>query len=259
MKESKYIELLRHYLFEKIDESNEEFKNSQTEFVTEVVSTIFSALVSAIAAEALVQTSSKSPFSYLSLTVVLSATYFGLRKLIEWIIRIIRSRRKHTQYTNKELDARQKQKLIAKFDNVACDGLILSYDFLRMHDEKAENIADQNLREFYLFEAFYYFKKTLDIVALLLDYDNDCIDYTGGVARYRVRNVYHTLVDIETELHKRFFLIKSLHKKEDLLREIDVYEERLVDVAARLGIQKARANIMQSISHKATVYSDTQD
>jgi len=89
MKESKYIELLRYYLFEKLDESSKEYDNSQAEFIIEIISTVFSALVSSLFADAFVSQNSGSAKRYISLTLILSVTYFGLRKLSELILKRI--------------------------------------------------------------------------------------------------------------------------------------------------------------------------
>ena len=236
MKESKYIELLRHYLFEKIDESSEEYSAAQTGYVIEIISTIFSALISAVVAEAIVPTTTQANSRLLPISIVLAATYFGLRKICEWAAKKWRSVKKETTYETRKLSSREQRMLIARFDNVACDGLILAYDFIQMHKEKVVGMEDKNLRDYYLFEAFFYYKKSIDVVLNLLNYKEECVGRTGGVAEYRVVNVYRTLVDIKNELQK-CLSDEIMQDRHDLSNEVGVYKKRLEHIGKLLSVE----------------------
>ena len=118
---------------------------------------------------------------------------------------------------------------------MACDGLILAYDFIQMYEEKLANLEDSNLREYYLFEALFYYKKSIDIVLELLNYREKCIDITGGVAKYRVDNVYKTLLDINAIL-KGYLTDDVVNERADLRIELETYDMRLEMIGKVLNL-----------------------
>lgn len=227
MKDSKYIELLRHYVTEKIDESVEEISNAQTDRMLELFSTAFSAIVSAVLADIYAKHPANVPGSFFVLVIVLFGAYYITRYIVLWILKIIRLHSEKKAYVSKKAKAARRKRLITKFDNVACDNLIAAYDFLSLYKRKTlfpEVKKTENMREYYLFEAFYYYKNAMDITNNLIMY-KDCIDCIDGVSKYRIVNVINILSDIKDEIN---MVVNDdmLAKNSDLRTEMKTYTER---------------------------------
>lgn len=230
MKDSKYIELLRHYLTEKIDDSVEEISNSQDEMIVEIISTVFSALISGLLAEIYSNNATKTLGSYISLVILLSTAYFVFRELFSWILKQIRFHQERKSYKNTKLSFSKKKKLIAKFDNIACDYLIAAYDSLTtyIYGDYPDGIEKKSIKEFYLYEAFYYYKKSIDITHLLLLYKSDCVGCSDGVAKYRIVNVFNSLNELKQIIDK--YIKEAKDCNPDLAGELSTYEKRFISI-----------------------------
>lgn len=196
----KYIELLRFYLTEKISEINDTIKNSFDDEVNNIISSILSAIFAvfvsseAIKADGFLATIAK---------IILVVVVWYVAKFVVW--ERYRKRKKADQETKasdkKELSPSKVKSLVDKFDHIACDGVLLSWDFLDKASD--EWYCRSSEKEFYLIEAFYYYKKALLITEEVVYYAGSCVNNAKvctGVARYRLENIYHSLVSISKEI-----------------------------------------------------------
>lgn len=193
---NKSIELLRFYLVDKIDEIQFTFqkalKNEIENLVTEVISSMTALFIS---------------FEFLSMNGVLGVflkililflSYLFLKfVVISKIYRYIKTKKEKKDADEKKLSEPEIKNLIDKFDHIACDGILLSLDFLKKYNASSKKSVDE--KRFYLIESFYYYKKAIDITSLIIDNCDYCINNPykhDGIAHYRLINVYNLLDEI---------------------------------------------------------------
>lgn len=196
----KYIELLRFYLTEKISEINDTLKTNIDDEVNNILSSILSAIFAVfITSEAV---TADGIWATIVKVVLVIAVWYILKFQI-WDKH--RSRKKMDDETEtsdtKNLTPAQVKSKVDKFDHIACDGVLLSWDFLDKYSNKSP--VRQSEKEFYLIEAFYYYKKALLITWEVVYYAECCVNNSNvntGVAKYRLENIYNSLLAISTEI-----------------------------------------------------------
>ncbi|GEM_PF-5283894 len=113
--------------------------------------------------------------------------------LVSWLVKTIRAAlRQRDIIEGRSLyeEDDNSQRLIDRFDNVACDGLIACEDFRQRYVEE----TNQNIRKFYLFEIVHYLKKADDIFSLIYHNREQCIAMSEKdnadqlIASYRANN-----------------------------------------------------------------------
>lgn len=196
----KYIELLRFYLTDKISEINDTLKTNLDDEVNNILSSILSAIF------AVFITSEAIAYEGIWATIAKVFLVIGVWYLLKFQIwDKLRSRKKMDDETEtsdtKNLTPAQVKSKVDKFDHIACDGVLLSWDFLDKYSNKAPIRPSE--KEFYLIEAFYYYKKALLITYEVVYYEKCCVNNSNvntGVAKYRLENIYNSLYAISTEI-----------------------------------------------------------
>lgn len=124
--------------------------------------------------------------------------------LVTWIVKTIRAGLRQRNiiegrnlYEGNEADDVD-QRLIDRFDNVACDGLLVCQDYRQRYSDE----TDPNIKNFYLFEIIHYLKKADDIFSVIYHNKETCIalkkqDHSDQlIASYRVNN----FIDFSNEI-----------------------------------------------------------
>lgn len=191
----KHLELLRFYVIDKIDDSTKMIKEEKTNNIDEIVSTVFSALVSS-ATSALDITIDNRPVISIALKIfVLSIAFLVSKYISSKVIKEIRINSNRNRIMKQELNQNEIKKLVDKFDHIACDGILLSKEYIDLYNSSQE---DKNLSEFYYYESIYYFEKSLDIVKVIYNNRNQCINAeksSGVIDAYRFNNLLKMMCD----------------------------------------------------------------
>lgn len=191
----KHLELLRFYVIDKIDDSTKMIKEEKTNNIDEIVSTVFSALVSSVTS-ALDITIDNHPIISTAIKIfVLSIAFLASKYIVSKIIKEIRANSNRNRIIKKELNQNEIKKLVDKFDHIACEGILLSKEYIDLYNSSKE---DENLSEFYYYESIYYFEKSLDIVKVIYNNRNQCINAeksTGVIDAYRFNNLLKMMSD----------------------------------------------------------------
>lgn len=232
MNVSKYIELLRFYVTDKIDQTNQSLKDSFENEIEDVLSSILSAVFSMFISVEVIKTSG---FWETLLRVLIVIVSFILLKIaIKRIRRYVKSYLEEKASDKSEITKCEAKALVDKFDHIACDGILLSRDYYQKYiDTDKKSI---NEKRFYLFESFYYFKKALGIVELVVQYSNMCINgknNINGISMYRFSNVFKSLdellkvlsnsIDQETDIEYHEELKNEMIKTKNSVRKIEHY------------------------------------
>lgn len=223
----KYLELLRFYLTEKISEINDTLKNNIDDEVNNIISSILSAIFAVfITSEAI--TANGIIATIVKVFLVIAIWYIA--KYIIWDKHRIRKKidKETIDSDNKVLTPAKIKSLVDKFDHIACDGVLLSWNFLDKY--ASQSTTRKTEKEFYLIEAFYYFKKALLITWEVVYYAKCCVNNDNvctGVAIYRLRNIYDSLLDINNE-------IEGYQKVDEFSDELEQVKHYLKDIKAFL-------------------------
>ena len=150
----------------------------------------------------------------------------------------IKSKKEIKASDERQLTIEESKQLVDRFDHVACDGVLLALDFLRMHGGNADSCGNE--KRFYLYESFYYYKKALLIVAEAVYYEQHCINNennNNGISRYRLQNIYSNLLDIQKELQERIdFLMPIDNSVEEFRHDFQQTAYHLEDIKKYLDV-----------------------
>lgn len=195
----KYIELLRFYITEKIGQLNQSVNDTLDYQIEDVLSSILSAVLSLYISADLIRVCGLWGTSLRIVTVII--LYILLKCMIRRIRRYRKSRKEEKKSDKGTISRNEAKLLVDKFDHIACDGILLSRDYLQRYNETCTEKVNERL--FYLFEAVYYYKKALQIVALVIQYPDACYNNPNninGISMYRFSNVYKSLVELKDTL-----------------------------------------------------------
>ncbi len=229
---NKYIELLRFYLIEKISEINTALKKDLSEEIDNIISSILSAIFAVyISAESI----KSNDFWSIVLKVLVPIVLWLIFKFVIWkyIRRLFISRKEIKKSDDKDLTYEEIKSLVEKFDHIACDGVLLSWDFLKKYSLGRVNRKSE--KNFYLIEAFYYYKKSLSIVSIIVYYSQCCINcekVVNGISKYRLENIYESLSEINFEIDKE---LKANSFSDEFLHEFKNTNVDLIEVKKYLG------------------------
>lgn len=202
MNTDKYLELLRFYMTEKINEINKSLKKSLEDEVQEIVSSIVSAIFAVFVSSEAIKLDGIVGVSLKVILVV--ASWFAIKFLFRKMQRSCRTKKELDNIDSNKLTEAEAKSLVDKFDHITCDGILLAWDFLDKN--KSIDPSRVSAKEFYLIEAFYYYNKALQIGVQIVAFSEFCMNNESTVnriARYRLLNVYQAFVEISTEIEKR--------------------------------------------------------
>lgn len=223
---SKYIELLRFYVTDKIGQLNHSVQNTLGNEMDEVLSSILSAFFSFFISSEFVKISGILGTTLrLSIVIVL---YFVLKFLIRKTRRYIKSTKEEKEADESRLSRAEVKSLIDRFDHIACDGILLSRDYHKKYLETEKEKTNEKL--YYLFEAFYYFKKALQITELVTKYPEDCFNnqnQLSGISMYRFSNLFLSLSELQDALLQSITTEKSMAYHNELMDETIETEKTL--------------------------------
>lgn len=233
---SKYIELLRFYLTDRISEVNNSLNNTLLDELLDIVSNILAAIFSVFISTEFIEVNGWKGVVIKIATVV--AGYFGLRWLFSKLLRYGKSSKEISESDNRTLSPSEVKNYIDKFDHVACDGILLSWDFWDKYELTPTEKTSQ--KNFYLIESFYYYKKSLDIVALIVDHANLCMNNPNnisGISLYRLINVYESLSKISCKMDgvKSKLSDEEFKNKDEFIFEIDSTKSSLKKIGNHIA------------------------
>lgn len=198
----KYIELLRFYLTEKIDEVNQSVQKSISDEISNVISSIISSILAVFISTQFIK---ENGLGWAILKVaILIIVYFFARFLIKWLIKKQKAEVELKNANNKEISNDQAKKLISDFDHIACDSILLSWDFLKKINSK--RLGDSENR-FCLIESIYYYKKAISVILLIKTYKDRCINsinVSNAITPYRIKNASESLNDISQKIAQAY-------------------------------------------------------
>lgn len=224
---SKYIELLRFYVTDKIGQTTQSIKSSLSNDTEEMKSSILSAIFSLFISSEFIKINGYGG-AFLKVFIVI-ISYFSLKFVIKKIQRYRKTNKEQKAADESSLTKDEAKSLIDKFDHIACDGILLSRDYFQKYDDIQVGKAD-NERLFYLFEAFYYYKKALQIAALVVKYPKSCFNNANninGISMYRFINVYNSLDEIMGQLNGEIKSVEKIEYHSELSKEMLDTREKL--------------------------------
>ena len=214
----KYIELLKFYLTEKIDETNTVLKMTLSDEVDDIVTSIVSAIFSAYITSLLERSGIVTAVGFVLIIIPL---YILLKFCIKKIRRYFKTRKEILSSDNDRLNKEDASNIISKFDHIACDGVIISRDFIKKY-EAIKDDGSKHEKAFYLIEAFYYYKKSLNIVLSAVSHEKSCINnpnLSEGISLYRLINLHGSLEEI-IKIINEHLEVCYFEYKDQMLHEI---------------------------------------
>ena len=221
---SKYLELLRFYVTEKIGEVDASLKNTVSSEVRSIISSLLSALFSLFISIEFIQTNGIGGVILKIVTVIILFVVFNF--LISKLLRYIKSYRETKQADNKDLSSVEIKSYVDKFDHIACDGVLLARDFL---NKSKDNSLTTNERQFSLIEAFYYYKKSLDATLLIVNHSTLCVNNPNnnkGISLYRLINIFYLLEELNKDISDNIKVCK-IAQLQELENEFNQYSDKL--------------------------------
>ncbi len=228
---NKYIELLRFYLTDRIGQIEATFKRTIGDEITEIISSVLSAIFSLFLSQELIKLNGFWGTVLRILSVII--LYFIIKIIIKKIHLYFRVKKSIDDSDKRKLSNEDAKLLVDKFDHIACDGLLLSRDYLKKYMDK-ESQATINEKQFYLFEAFYYYKKSLDLSVTIVEYADCClnsIDNINRISLYRFFNIYKSLEEIRLTI-KECVEKEDIEQKEELTNEISRSEKKFEKISS---------------------------
>lgn len=202
MNTDKYLELLRFYLTDKISEISDSLKQDIEQQIDTIISTIVAAILSVYISSDFISANGICAVGLKLISVVV------LWAFLSWIIKKIFQYRKSSKALNEcekhKLPQEKVKRLVDMFDHITCDGVLLAWDFLKKYDSAGEMNTSE--KEFYLIEAFYYYRKALQIGSRVVAFSEQCVNdvsVDSGVAKYRLKNICEALTDISLQIQNR--------------------------------------------------------
>lgn len=148
---------------------------------------------------------------------------------VSWLVKAIREGRRQKKliegkslYEGDEKDDIT-QRLIDRFDNVACDGLLACADYRKRYLKE----KNQNIRNFYLFEIVHYLKKAEDIFSVIYHNKSEYIALESKdnsdrlIASYRANNFMDFSVEILEFLEKETKELSDVSLQKDMANLTD--------------------------------------
>lgn len=194
----KYIELLRFYVTEKIDEVNLSIQKNITDMVENIISSIVASVLALLISTECIQLQGIGwTFLEILILIVVFVVFFFA---VKWFIKRTTTEKQIKTINDKQIAPSKAKKIITDFDHIACDSILLAWDFLKKFNSPKTS-GDEEM--FCLIEAIYYLKKALLIIKSIVEYKDFCVNNVNksdGIAPYRIKNASASLVDIYNKI-----------------------------------------------------------
>lgn len=200
LKKFKNYELLQYKLSSTINKNFELLlakNDSQYESIfATICSTMASTVLTQIAGEYIDKTGCKIYIILFYLLYFISFFLIGylvcvaLFKLISAFIKLIKS---HEEV--EEITLKQKNVIINNFDNIACDCILIAFEFINDFNSNLNN--SKNLRTYYYYETFYYLSKAINYTQLICDEEYIKLPNSDkGIDLFRLENIISLIDEI---------------------------------------------------------------
>jgi len=197
---NKYIELLRFYLIDKLDEIKIMLQDTLKDEINNLISVILSSIIAFFISSDFIDVNG---FWGVAIKIMVLLASYGFLKyyIFDKLFCHLKNKRGLNNYGKGKLDVDSAKCLIDEFDHVACDGILLALDFLKKYKASFKKSIDE--RQLYLIEAFYYYKKAIDVTEQVVDHGELCINNINkddGISRYRLINIYKLFKEIKEKI-----------------------------------------------------------
>lgn len=220
----KYIELLRFYVTEKIEEVNSSIEKSITDVIDNFISTIFAAILALIISTECIRL--QGVWGIIMRVFLLIIAFLIAFFVVKKFKRFFKTKKELDDANNKRINLIDAKRRITDFDHIACDSILLSWDFLKKFNSIKTN---ENEEMFCLIETIYYYKKALFVTETIVTYSNDCVksvNQENGVAPYRIKNASASLDEIHNKI-KEALLKLNISEQDEMSIDVMDTEQHL--------------------------------
>ncbi len=240
----KNVERLRYRLHLDLKEIKRSLNKDSTEWFEKMAAQIPSAIISAICASAITNTSFEIVFQVL---VCFFQSFLNdiLANIISWVVAIVsfliiyilffiivrcfvaifkRICNAHKIHEQERIDFQK------EFDNIACDSVIVAFEYKNEYEQE-DNI---DLKEFYYFEVLHYLETACNVTMDLCKNKSyiRSSDAVGGVEQYRIYNIIslfnNLLLFLENEKEIYDVDVRIAEKIDDIHKGVEKIE-KLID------------------------------
>lgn len=229
----KNSEYLKYEIDTKIDIEMSKVKKNTLSSYTSLVASIFASffsevLLSLLQTSIIIDNAVARFFAFLAIFIVgVVISFFIFYFLIKKITTYISDKKIH------RLGEFEKHELIERFDNVACDSVIVAQNYKKyILDLKLKDDETEHLRNFYLFEIIHYLNKATGITNALLNEENSCVTKENDnqkVDRFRIQNLVSLMND-----QFEFVIKYSNDQTEDAQKAIQNLGQKLKELESKL-------------------------
>ncbi len=221
----KNSEYLKYTISNKIDQEFSQSRKDSSSYLIQIMSSIFTAAIASILSSTLnslicIENQISKFFAILGITlVIIVLSYVLLYCLISVIHKEIKERR------ILKLGYDDTHELIERFDNVACDSIIVVEKYL---DDISNSTLKQEIKDYSLYEIIHYIRKATIITEAILNQRNKCISEKPDISKidmFRVRNVVKILrIQINTIIDPSFKVSDNTAKEAIVIIEKNITE-----------------------------------
>lgn len=225
----KNSEYLRYTVSSKIDLELEKSRRGNISNLAQIMSSIFSAVIGATLTGTLsdaLTISNEWIKLLIIIGIVIIATpilYFLLYFFIKSISLKVREHRLN------KISYYDIQKLIEKFDNSACDSLIVVENYINIIDKEKPR---ESIKNYTIYEIIHYLKKALSITKAVLGEMDKCVTHNNDstkISYFRIVNI------IEIMGEQTNYLLSLSIADEEVVRAIDGLKNDLKLLEIKIG------------------------
>ena len=133
----KYIELLRFYVTDKIDEINLSIQKNINDVVENIISSIVASVLALLISTECIQLQG---IGWTILEVIILIAFFIFFFFVfKWFIKRTKTEKQMKTVNDKQISPSEAKKIITDFDHIACDSILLAWDFLKKFNSSKTN------------------------------------------------------------------------------------------------------------------------
>lgn len=226
----KNSEYLKYTISSKIDKEFTQSRKDGSSNLIQIMSSIFTAAIASVLSTTLntlicIKNPISKFFAILGVTLgIIIISYVLLYFLISLIHKEIRERRII------KLGYNETRELIEKFDNVACDSIIVVEKYL---DDISKDTLSQEICDYSLYEIIHYIRKATRITEAILSQRNQCTSEKPNISKidmFRVRNVVKILRIQIDKINAPTFNVSDKTAKE----AIEIIEQNITELENKI-------------------------